>query len=197
MHRELTTWPYLCNIEGVEAKLGGVCFFRVHNLDLGRPRDFFFALDSFPEVLLAVVWVYAAHFNRLLGGELLLVLVADEVVFVVDKLTVRIDPFEGVAAVAVVEAPAFGMTVVGEEHHAGVVVFWGVAKQIEGSAVVEQEGVGTTRLRSDDIRTLNGITAEEDGPVKADDMIVSFTSIELDCENHEDFWLCLEILGQE
>ena len=61
--------------------------------------------------------------------------------------------------------PAIRSTVVGEEHQTSVVALRSVAQKIEGSIVVEQEVLGVASLRTDDIRSLEWVTAEEDREV--------------------------------
>ena len=92
--------------------------------------------DGFPEVAFGVVGVDAAHFDGFFVGELFGAVLSAEVVFDVDELAVFVDPFEGVAAEAVVEAPADGGAVVAEEHEAGVVAFGGVGEQVEEGVLV-------------------------------------------------------------
>ena len=69
------------------------------------------------------------------------------------------------ATISVLVDPAIRSAVVREEHETSVVTLRGVTQQIEGSIVVEQEVLGVASLRADDIRSLNRITAEEDGEV--------------------------------
>jgi hypothetical protein len=87
----------------------------------------------------------------------------DKVVFDVDELSVGVYPFEGVAAVAVVEAPSLGGSMIAEKHEACVVGFGGVGKEIEEGVVIKEEVCWIAVLRADDVWSLNGITAEEDG----------------------------------
>lgn len=46
-----------------------------------------------------------------------------------------------------------------------MVAFGGVAEEVKGCVVVEEEVLGITGLRADDIWTLNWVSAEEDGSV--------------------------------
>lgn len=84
-------------------------------------------------------------------------------VFDVDEFSVGVDPFEGVTSVAVVEAPAVGGSVVTEEHEACVVGFGGVGEEVKEGVVVQEEVGWVAILGADDVWSLNGITAEEDG----------------------------------
>jgi len=83
----------------------------------------------------------------------------------VESLAYLVHPLESVAAVSVLVDPAIRGTVVGEEHQTSVVTLRSIAQQIEGSIVVEQEVLGVASLRANDIRTLDRVTAEEDGEV--------------------------------
>ncbi len=67
-----------------------------------------------------------------------------------------------------------------EEHHASMVAFGRVCQQIEQGVVVEEKILWVTGLRANDVRTLNGITTEEDGKVQANDIVVAFTGVELE-----------------
>ena len=98
------------------------------------------------------------------------------------EFAVLVYPFERMAAVAVKAAPALWCAVVGEEHHASMVTFWCVRKQVEGGIVVQQEVIGSSRLGANDVGTLDRITAEKDGEVEADDVVVALAGIELDGE---------------
>ena len=82
--------------------------------------------------------------------------------------------------IAVVVSPAFRCAVVAEEHHSSVVAFWGMRQQIECGIVVKQEVVRSPALRANDIGTLNGISAEEDGEVETNNIVVTLAGVELD-----------------
>ena len=112
MHGELGAGPNFGHIEGVEAKFVRVCFLGFHDLDFGGPFDFLAGFDGFPELLFGVVWVLAGDADGFGLGQLLLAVLGDEVVFDPDEFAVLVDPFEGVAAVAVLVDPAVGGAVV-------------------------------------------------------------------------------------
>lgn len=90
-------------------------------------------------------------------------MLGNEVVLNVDELALGIDPLESVAAVAVVEAPAYGSAVVAEEHETSVVALWCVAEQVKYRIIVEQEVLGITPLGPDDVGALDGVATEKDG----------------------------------
>ena len=110
-------------------------------------------------------------------------------------------PFEGMAAVAMIEAPALRRAVVAKEHEASVITFWRITQQVEESIVVEQKVLGIAELRTDDVRSLDWISAEENRldsvsiralgqsmrcdftyEVQTDDVVVAFHRIEFDCK---------------
>jgi len=70
--------------------------------------------------------------------------------------------------------------VVTEEHETGVVSLGGVGEEVEQGVMVQQEVVRVSGLRPNDIRTLDRITAEEDGKVQPNNVIVAFASVQLD-----------------
>lgn len=88
-------------------------------------------------------------------------MLGNEVILDIDELSICVDPFERVAAVAMVEAPSLGCTVITEEHESGVISLWGVGEQIEESIVVQKEVGWVAILGADDIWSLDRITAEE------------------------------------
>jgi hypothetical protein len=119
----------------------------------------------------------------------------NEVIFDVDKFALCVNPLEGVAAIAVVEAPAYRGTVIAEEHETSVVAFRGVAQQVKDRVVVKQEVLGVAPLGTDDVGTLDGVATEEDGlrrldmpmiigatayKVQAYDVVVALHGVELD-----------------
>ena len=107
-------------------------------------------------------------------------MLGDEVVLDVDKLALSVDPLERVAAIAVVESPANGCTVVTKEHQTSVVTLRCVCQEIKYGIVINQEVGRVTGLRADNVGTLDRITAEEDGEVEADNVVVAFSGVELD-----------------
>ena len=109
-------------------------------------------------------------------------MLGNEVVLDVDEFTLSVDPLEGVATVAVVEAPANGSAVVTEEHETGMVALGCVRQKIKDGIVVRKEVPGVTSLRTDYVWALNRVAAEEDGEVKADDVVVALHGVELDGE---------------
>lgn len=90
-------------------------------------------------------------------------MLGNEVVLDVDKLSVGVYPFKGVAAIAVVEAPAVGGAMVAEEHEACMIGFGCVGEEVEESVMVQEEVGWVAILRADDVWSLDRITAEEDG----------------------------------
>jgi hypothetical protein len=73
--------------------------------------------------------------------------------------------------------------VITEEHHTGVVAFGGVCQQVKEGIVVRKEVPGVTGLRTDHVRTLDGVAAKEDGKVETDDVVVSLPGVELDSKS--------------
>lgn len=71
-------------------------------------------------------------------------------------------PFEAVASVAVVEAPAVWCSVVGEEHETSMVRLRHVGEEIKQRVVIEEEVLRVALLRADNIGALNGVAAEKD-----------------------------------
>jgi hypothetical protein len=102
------------------------------------------------------------------------------VVLDIDKFAFRVDPLKGVTSVTVVVLPADRGAMVAEEHYSGMVALGGVGQQIESRVIVEQEVVRSAVLRADDIWTLDGVTAEENRPIQADNVVVALLGVELD-----------------
>ncbi len=163
LHPELVARPNFGYVKRVEAELLGIGVFGLHHLEFGGPCDFLTALDGLVQVTLGVVGVLAAHLCRLLLSELLLAVVCDEVVLDIDKLSFRVHPLESVAAVAVVEAPSAGSAVIAKEHEASVVALRRAGEEIEDAIIVNEEVLGVSVLRTDDIRALNRVATEVDG----------------------------------
>ena len=86
-----------------------------------------------------------------------------EVVLHVDETAVLVDPFERVASVVVVEAPALRCTVVTEKREPGVVRLGCVAREVKQGIVIKQEVPRVAILRTNDVRSLDGVSTEEDG----------------------------------
>lgn len=95
---------------------------------MSSPLDVLTLLNSLPEISIGVIGVFTTHLHGFAVGELLLAMLGDEVIFDVDELSICIDPFKGVAAVAMVEAPSLGRSVITEEHKSGVIGLWGVGE---------------------------------------------------------------------
>lgn len=180
LHRKLISWPDLGNIERIETELLRIRIFGLHDLHLGSPLELLASFNTFPKLLLGLVRVDSRHLDGLVSGKLLLAVLGDEVVLNVDELALLVDPLESVTAVAVVVCPAIGSAVVGEEHEPCMIAFGSVAEEVKGCVVVEEEVLGITGLRADDIWTLNWVSAEEDGKVQPHDVVVSLPGVELD-----------------
>ena len=163
LHEELRSRPNLGNIKRIEYKFIRISLSRIHDLNMRSPLNLFALLNSLPEISLGVVGIFTAHLHSFTVCELLLAVLGDEVVLDVDKLSVGVNPFEGVAAVAVVEAPAVGSAMVAEEHEACMVGFGGVGEEVEESVVVQEEVGSVAILGADDVWSLDRVTAEEDG----------------------------------
>jgi len=91
-YRELSSWPDLGHIEGVESQFGRVRVFSLHDLDLGCPFLLFTPLHLLPKLLLGIVWILSRDANGFWLGELLLAMLGDEVVLDVNELALRINP---------------------------------------------------------------------------------------------------------
>lgn len=180
---ELSSWPDLRDIKGVKAKLVRIRILGLHDLDLGRPLEFLTALNALPELPLAVIRILTRDANGFRLGELLLSMLRDEVVFDVHKLALLVDPLESVASISVVFCPALRGSMVGEEHQAGVITLWSAAQKIKCSVIVEEEVFWVACLGPDHVGTLNGVTAEEDWEVQADNVVVAFLGVEFDGES--------------
>lgn len=195
LHGELLARPDLGDIKGIKAKLFWVRVLGLHDLYHGSPFNVFASLDSLPQVTLGVVRIFATHLCSLFLGELLLATFGDEMILDVDEFAFSIHPLKSMAAVAVVVPPANGSAVVAEEHQTSVVALRCVCKEVEQRIVVGKEVLGVARLRADNIRSLNRITAKEDGldmlawprnglwrahKVKANDVVVALHGVELD-----------------
>lgn len=110
-------------------------------------------------------------------------MLSNEVILDVDELALVVNPLKSVTSITVVEAPAHRCTVVAKEHQTRVIGLRSVTQEIKQSVLVEQEVLRVTPLRADDIRSLNRVSAEENGEVEADDVVVPFLRVELDGES--------------
>src|SRR6478735_7218026 len=126
---------------------------------MSRPLNLLTLFNGLPKISLRVIGIFTAHLHSFTVSELLLTVLCDEVVFDVDELSVGVYPLEGVAAVAVVEAPPLGSSVIAEEHEARVVGFGGVGEEIEEGVVIKEEVCWVAVLRADDVWSLNGVAA--------------------------------------
>jgi hypothetical protein len=131
------------HVEGVKAEFVGVGIRRLHHLDHGCPFNFLTLFNGFPQVALGVVRVFATHARGFFLSELLLPVLGDEVVLDVDKLALGVDPFECVAAVSVLVAPAFGGTMIAEEHETGMIALRSICEQIEERVIIGKEVLGS------------------------------------------------------
>ena len=174
--------PHLGDIKGIEPQLLRIRLLWLHDLHGRGVRDLLTLFNGLPQVFLAVIRVDPGHLDSFLTRELLLSRVGEEVVLDVHELTLGVDPFKSMAAVAVVVPPALRRAMIGEEHQSSMVSLGCVGEQIERSVVIQQEVVWTTGLRADHVWALNGVSAEENGEIEAYNIVVAFTSIELQCE---------------
>lgn len=145
-HQKLIPRPHLGDVERVEAELVGIGLLRLHNLHMGGSFKVLTALNGAPRITLGVIRVLTAHVDGLSVGELLLVVLCDEVIFDVDDLALLVYPLESVTSVTVVEASALRRAVVAEEHEASVVAFECVGKEVKQSIGIQQEILGVARL---------------------------------------------------
>jgi hypothetical protein len=84
------------------------------------------------------------------------------------------------ATITMVGVPASWRAMIAEEHHACVVALRSMSQKVEGGIVIQQEVVRSAALRSNDIWSLDRVTAEKDGEVESNNVIVSFTGVEFD-----------------
>lgn len=180
LHGELLARPDLCHVEGIEAELVWVGILGLHHLDVRSPYNLLSVFNDFVKIALRVVRILAAHLRCLLLGELLLAVLGDEVILDVDKLSFLVDPLEGVATVAVIEAPSLGCAMIAEEHETSVIALGSVSEQVEDAIIVEEEVLGVSMLRTNDVWALDGVTAEEYGEIEADKIVVSLLSVKFD-----------------
>ena len=73
------------------------------------------------------------------------------------------EPLKGMAAITMRAPPALRSAVVTEEHHSGMVGLGSVGKEVERGVVVQEEVLRVPLLRANDVRSLHGVAAEEDG----------------------------------
>jgi hypothetical protein len=83
-------------------------------------------------------------------------------------------------AITVVVSPTGWGTMIAEEHHASMITLRSVSEQVECRIVIEQEVVRSASLRSDDVRTLDGIATEEDREIQTHDIVVALAGVEFD-----------------
>lgn len=169
---KLRTGPDFRDIERVKAQLFWVRLIGLHDLHLGRPLNLFSTLNGLPQLLLGIVWVLARNLDCFWLSELLLAVFGHEMVLDVHKFALPVDPLESVTAVAVFVDPAVGRPVVGEEHETCVVTLRSTTQKVECRIIIEQEVLRVSRLGTNDIRTLDGVPAEEDRKVQPDYVIV-------------------------
>lgn len=135
-------------------------------------------LDLVVHILLRVVGVNTRPLLDIIEIHEFLTTLLLERVLDEGSLALDIDPRESVAAVSM-EVPAVRMTAVREEHSSRVVRLWHIGKEIEGSIIIDEEGLRVSALTSDVIRSLHGVSNEEDRPVQSDNVVVAFSGVEL------------------
>lgn len=139
-------------------------------------------LNLVVHVLLGVIRINARPLLYLVKVHEFLSTLLLEGVLDQSTLSLQIDPGERVTAVAV-EVPAIRMTTVGEEHGSSMIGFRDVGEEIEGCVVVDEESLGVSTLRSDVVGSLHRVSDEEDGPIEAHNIVVSFACVELDSKS--------------
>ncbi|KAF5613859.1 isoflavone reductase like IRL [Fusarium subglutinans] len=163
LHQELRSQPNLCDIKKIKPEFIKIRLSRIHGLNISCLLNLIPLLDNLPEISLGVIRILTTHLHSFTVSELLLTVLCDEVVFDVDKLSVGVYLLEGVAAVAMVKAPPLGSSVIAEEHETCIVSFWGVGEEVEEGVVIEEEVCWFAGLRANDVWSLDGVAAEEDG----------------------------------
>lgn len=103
---KLVARPDLGHVERIESKFLWIGITWLHDLHLGCPFDLVATFDRIPKLLLGVIGVLPTNTDSLRLGELLLTMLGDEVILDIHKFSVLVDPFERVAAVAVLVDPA-------------------------------------------------------------------------------------------
>ena len=139
-------------------------------------------LNLVVHVLLGVIRINARPLLYLVKVHEFLATLLLESVLNQSTLPLQIDPGERVAAVAV-KVPAIRMTTVGEEHGSSMIGFRDVGEEIEGCVVVDEESLGVSTLTSDVVGSLHRVSDEEDGPIEAHNIVVSFACVELDSKS--------------
>jgi hypothetical protein len=97
----------------------------LHDLNAGGPLYLFSLFDTLPKFSLGVIRILPTDLDGLIGCELVLTVLGQEVILDVDKLSLLVDPLESMAPITVIVTPSLGSTMVTEEHHAGMVGFRG------------------------------------------------------------------------
>lgn len=95
-----------------------------------------------------------------------------------------------------VVAPSLGSAVVAEEHKCSVIGLGCATQKVEKCIVINEEVGWVSMLRADNIRSLDGIAAEEDWEVEANHVIITFTGVELDHKTMRITWEIRELAAQ-
>ena len=93
-YRELSAWPDLGHVKGVESQLGRIGIVGLHDLHLGRPFHLLSSLHFLPQFLLGVIGIFSGDTDRFGLRELLLAMLGDEVVLDVDEFALVVDPIK-------------------------------------------------------------------------------------------------------
>lgn len=75
--------------------------------------------------------------------------------------------------------PTNRSAVIREEHHAGMIGLRNIGQKVENGIPINEEVLGVSLLAANNIGTLDGVTAEENWPVKTDNVVITVWSVEL------------------
>ena len=95
-----------------------------------------------------------------------------------DRFSSVVDPSERMTSICREVVPV-GRGVIRQEHHTSMLTLGDVGEEVKPGVKVEQETLGISLLRSNVVGTLEGVSDEEDGEVKAYEIVVPVFSVEL------------------
>ena len=180
LERVVPVGPDLCQVEGVEAVVGGLPF--GHDLHLHGPGGELAGADGVVQVLVQVGGVLAAQALGLLGGEAANALVGLEVELDPEALAGGVDPLIGVRAEAVHVAEGGGDAPVAEQPGELMGGLGRVGEEVPDVVRLLPVGEGVGLLRVDEVGELDAVADEEHRRVVPHQVPVALLAVDLEGE---------------
>jgi len=173
----VTVGPHFCDIKNIESIFFSI--FLRHNLNKPGPRGEVALFDVVVEVVCSELRVLDSHGGGLCSGEVLNALVGLIVVLHIMNVSLCVNPFESVAAVAVYVTVTLGGATVAHKNSDLVESFGRVRPEVPGHIGVLRVISGVSLLGVDKVRELDGIFNEKHGGIISDHVVVTFFSVML------------------